>query len=243
LTKFNHDFINNDFKQTCCNYFNLEFSYFLEFFESVKIIFDTILNICQNGFVKSFADIVKNYLKKYFMVYEKDAGYDYITTNIPFDYIIEQVDKIITVLQLANDNNFKTDFVIYIIKNIHEREENIYIIKYEKFNEIDYKKIYYKNIHKFFNSLAKQIVNKYISKTLFDIFEEDSLEFAKLAFTNLKEIFNSQSNANNEEFFDSFVNSFEKFTAVLNKYDQRINWRELKIALSALERYNGFYLG
>jgi hypothetical protein len=179
------------------------------------------------------------------MVYEKDNDYSYITTNIPFDYVISKTDLIIKVVKMANDNNFITDYIIYIMKNVIEKEGFTLPITYDRFGTIDYKIVYYENINRFYASLSKHVINKNLLFSffcLFDPYEEDLTELIKISFKNLKNIFQSQVKLDNEEFFNEFINSFERISEAINKFNKNDNWRDIKDILYSFERYILNYL-
>jgi hypothetical protein len=246
-SKFSQDYVTTELKQACLTYFQYDYFNILEYFEMVKSVFSAILSLSLKGFHKTFTEIVKIYIRKFFLVFEKDKDYSFISTNIPFDYIIDQCDAIIQVLQLSNDNNFIVDFVVYIIKNVVERADGVEIATYEKFDDVDYREIYFQNIHKFYTSLlSKQIVNKYINPTFFKLFDTEEADsdgclatkkLVKIVFQNLHQIIVSQIKLDNEDFFSQFILNFEKIEKFFDEFPKYENWREIKIVLDSLQRY------
>jgi hypothetical protein len=192
----------------------------------MKLVFCNLLNLTDKGY-RSFMDVIKNYLKKYFMIYEKEGETNLILQSLPFDYVLKNSDLIIQIFTKF-DRNFLTDFVVYIFKTIIEREGS-YIVKYEKFEIFDYKIIFFENLHKFF-TLPKQILNKFILASFFNLFHEN-VEYLK--FPNFGEILISQTKTENEEFFNLFILNFAKFELCLHKLE---NWRILIKILKSLEK-------
>jgi hypothetical protein len=229
--KFTNEYINNEFKTYCISYFNMDNSNLLEYFQEVKTVFIAMLGVCEKSY-KPFIEVIKSYLKKFFMI--TGSGNDFISSNLPFDYIIESSDIIIRVM----DEGFVTDYVLYIICNVISKEGISFILTYEQFNEVDYKLLFYKNIHKFLTSASKDISNKFLVKCYFEPFEQSSgmMGLIKLSLKNLNEIITYQSRIKNKEFFNEFIANFEKFEEVVFEYDKCQEWREIRDILIALER-------
>jgi hypothetical protein len=242
LDKFGADYINNELRQVCANYFSLEFSYVIEFFESVKATFEAVLDIVGKGYHKGYVDIIKRYIRKYFMVYEKEV--DLINGILPNDYVIHKSDVIINAFKLGGDKNFITDYVIYIVKNILDREGYSYIITYEKFPSVDIIKSTYENLYKFYTSLPKAVINKHINSVFFAVFDDSTVPegIVRLCVSKFTNIIQSQVILNNEEFFNQISINFDKITKVMNKLDKHLHWRLLRDTIEAMEMYRYFYL-
>lgn len=121
----------------------------VENFSLVKNIFlqivDSFFNDDNNNIAISntFKDIVisfKYFLKRFFISYERDK--DHENNNVfNFSYIVENTHKIYSFLKNNKENNFKIDFVTYLLKQIFENKE---ISDLESFK---YQKLFYENLH------------------------------------------------------------------------------------------------
>jgi hypothetical protein len=106
-------------------------------------------------FNKNFASLIKFYLKRYFIIYEKDKENQNLQTH-PFEYLIEDFTIISSLLKGNAENNFWTDFFTYLIKHIFDSPHSIYAnytsnsLSHSKspYLNIDYKMIFYENFDK-----------------------------------------------------------------------------------------------
>jgi hypothetical protein len=233
VNKFSPEFINTEFKSHCTGYFHMDKSNLLEYFEQLKSVFFAMLGICESH--KPFAEVVKAYLKKFCMI--AGSGSDFISSNLPFDYVLEHSDTIIKVLQATGDENFVVEYVLYILFNVVEKEGSSFILTYEQFSEVDYKNLFYKNIHKFLTSVSKDTLNKYLLPSFFDLFKKDDHELVliKPALKNFKEIIQHQAKVKNKDFINEFIAIFDKFETVTLAYDKCQDWRDIKNILIAVE--------
>jgi hypothetical protein len=239
ITKFSNEYINNELKQYYSNYFRLENSDLLEFFDQVKIVFLAMLSVCEEGYLKGYTEILKFYLSKFVLIKEKDSNYSFISANIPFDYVIEKSDVIIKLLRINNEDKYAMFYVAYIIDNILDKDDSTLIVNYDQFNEIDYKQIYFKNIDKFFSASSKKAINKYILQTFFNLFsyeEAGPIQLLKLSLKHFKKIIQNQAKIDNKEFFTELFNNFDKIERFLTNYDINQEWRDLKDFIIAVER-------
>jgi hypothetical protein len=193
----------------------------------------------------SLVPIIKSFIKRYFMLFENGSSNQLILqnntqvyANLTYDYLIEDFSKISRLLKLNNENNFLTDFFNYLLKTLFENSgSNSLVLSKSRdftfsFNEnIDYKTIFYKNLHKFFKVKSKQMVNKYLSFKLFEIFEENNKTLLEIVWSNFSKIFISQMKCDNEEFFNKFLDIFSKFEECLNEVK---DWRVMKNVLESL---------
>jgi hypothetical protein len=122
-------------------------------FNSVCKVFRTVVSHLQNfpQYQKYFIEIIKVYLKKYFMLFEKDFS-NSIENNFSYDYLIEDFHLISKILRKQNENNFWTDFFNYIMRRIFENN-------FSEFGDVsqttiksncnrDYKLIFFNNFEK-----------------------------------------------------------------------------------------------
>ena len=216
-------------------------------FECVCKVFRTIVSYIQNlpQYQKYFLDLIKVYLKKYFIVFEKENTQN-IEREFIYDYLIEDFDYISRILKKNNENNFWTDFFNYLIRQVFE---NVYPISEDNqdvsINTIksncnkDYKLIFFKNFDKVYSIFIqilefvnKQLFNKFLLDEFFLIFLESGSEYVTAVLQNIKKIFVFQISNENEEFFISLIKNFESFTNEIHKVKL---WRIQSEALTAME--------
>jgi hypothetical protein len=185
-----------------------------EYFEEVKKVFFAILLICEKG-NKAFIEVLKKYINK-FLFSESE--------KFPFDYFLINLDLILKALKLNNEENLLSDFILYFLYNIAAKDN--LLVTYEKFGEFDYKKIFFENFFRFFISLPKDLLNKYILDYFFDFLNNEVVHI-KFLFKNFSSVISHQASINNKKFFNEFCTYFDKFENLVLKFD-KFEWREIK---------------
>ena len=77
---------------------------------------------------KIYMLIIKSFLKKNVLIYEKEnilsfTDYQEHKINpINFEVLLNNIKDISIVFNIHNENNFMTDFILYIIKNIYDTQ-------------------------------------------------------------------------------------------------------------------------
>lgn len=97
---------------------------------------------------KHFLNLIKFFVKKFFLVYEKEKDYAYVVANFTYEYIIEDFNLISNILKNNNENNFFMDFLNYLLKHIFEPLTFSSANNHYSKKEPDYKNIFYVNFHK-----------------------------------------------------------------------------------------------
>jgi hypothetical protein len=137
--------------------FEEEYSLIVDNFEHIKKVFITLVEMLYNrvDVDKKYIQIIKAYIRRYFIVYEKDKNYTFVIKNFKYDYLLDNIDKIGKILNENNENNFNVDLLTYIIKNIFESPRNslstedLYDNRKESTENMTiYSKIFYTNLHK-----------------------------------------------------------------------------------------------
>lgn len=124
-----------------------ENEYTIDNFNLIVRIFKTILLEIQEKYIqKHFLNLIKFFVKKFFLVYEKDKDYAFVIINFSYEYIIEDFNLISNILKNNNENNFFMDFLNYLLKHIFE-PLTFSVTSHNK-NNPDYKNIFYKNYDK-----------------------------------------------------------------------------------------------
>ena len=171
------------------------------------------------------------------MLFEKDKDYNYVRVNIPFDCIIKNFNKIIQLFTKYEENNFMIDFVSYFFKIINDNIHHDYILDYHNYYSVNYTVIFYENINLFFETLNKNLINKFVSNKIFMLLHEDvseiNIKIVKIVIKNLKDIFISQNRKQNSELFNLFYSNFPKFEKCINNIKE---WRDIKIFIKSLKQ-------
>ena len=88
-----------------------------------KVFFNLIQEIAKNSIEdKFYAILIKNFLKKNFLIY--DIGFTpkeytaYQLKQINYDEILNYLEELNFIFKLHNENNFMTDFIIYLVRNL-----------------------------------------------------------------------------------------------------------------------------
>jgi hypothetical protein len=101
---------------------------------------------------KMFINPLKYYLKRFFILYEKDKDNTFFNQqSYPYDYIVEDFHLISNVLKAAGENNFWIDFFNYLIKQIFDNSltvQNTSTLSLNSRTGIDYKTIFFENLDK-----------------------------------------------------------------------------------------------
>ncbi len=91
-----------------------------------NVFFNIIDVLIKNSITdKFYINLIKNFLKKNIVVYDKDTivspKENHNNKNtINFEIFLNKIKDINSVFTLNNENNFMTDFIVYIIKNLYE---------------------------------------------------------------------------------------------------------------------------
>jgi hypothetical protein len=119
-----HTFFENDFKTS--DAFEDVIKVFRVLIKSIKDINNKITtnNHNQMNFpnIKNFSSLVKFYLKRFFLIYDKDK---YLQSFcLPIDYILEDFNILSNILKSNGDKNFWIDCFNFLIKQISETNTN-----------------------------------------------------------------------------------------------------------------------
>lgn len=128
-----------------------------ETFPSIVKVFRVIIEQISKFFIfqKNFINCIKYYIKRFFIVYEKDKDNTFFNQqNYPYDYLIEDFNNISKILKSNNENNFCIDFFNYLIKQIFDQGNNLVqntsstSLNITKIGPSDYKSIFFENLDK-----------------------------------------------------------------------------------------------
>lgn len=226
----------------------LERDYSVSNFPYIKKIFEHLVKAIMYwcNLEKKMMNAIKQFLKRYFMVYEKDKDHDFVINNFGYEYIIENCHRIFLILINNSETNFKIDFVTYVIKQVFDGQRQVLNTTLVNENlskeQIDGKVLIAKSVHKvralfnhkFFKYFTKPVINKHILCKFFQIFQENDTHVAEILLKKFSKILVSQAHKDNDEFFDQFIVNFDHIT---HRIQNIKDWRLLKEVLHALGRY------
>ncbi len=119
-------------------------------FDYVVKVFRAIIKYSQNYQThRHFIEVIKYYLNKFFLVYDKSD-----LPVFPYEYIIEDFHLISKILKINGENNLWTDFYNYMLRQVFENGEKCDLsLSATNSNNgtIDYKLIFFQNIEKVFS--------------------------------------------------------------------------------------------
>lgn len=89
-----------------------------------KVIFILIEELSKSAIEEKFyANLIKNFLKKNFLIYEgsaalspKEKGKSRLKQQINYDDFLKYLKELNLIFTLNNENNFMTDFIIYLVR-------------------------------------------------------------------------------------------------------------------------------